>query len=102
MLVRNYAKPFCIIGFILAEIYMLFVVLAPYGHERGRTMPVPIPMEEATAPLAPVPASHMVARVLVCSIFFGPFGALVGLGAGLAFSGVMQAVRGKNEPGQKN
>jgi hypothetical protein len=95
MLVRNYAKPFCIAGFILAEIYMLFVVLAPYGHDAGSGLPVPIPVETTIAAGTPPPFSYLVERVLVSSIFFGPLGALVGLGVGLVFSGIMQAVRRK-------
>ncbi|MEA3213047.1 MAG: hypothetical protein QOE70_6104 [Chthoniobacter sp.] len=95
MLVRNYAKPFCIAGFILAEIYMLLVVLAPYGHEPGRGLPVPIPIETHLAAGAPVPPGHAAARIVACSIFFGPFGALVGLGVGLIFSALVQGLRGK-------
>ena len=58
--------PFClyagIAGFVLGEIYMLFTVLAP--NLQG----VPVPLEA------------IVRRVLVLAIFFGPFGAAVGLG----------------------
>ena len=35
----NLAKPFAIAGFILAEIYMLFTVLGPYGHEPAEPLP---------------------------------------------------------------
>lgn len=87
-MVRNYAKPFCIAGFILAEIYMLFVVLAPYGNE-GRVLPAPIPFETTVAPGTPAPTSYKVGEVLVASIFFGPLGALVGLGVGLIFSSIV-------------
>jgi hypothetical protein len=101
MLVRNYAKPFCIAGLILAEIYMLLVVLAPPGHEPGRGLPVP-PMVESVVPAgAPVPTSHLVGRIVACSVFFGPFGALVGLGVGLVFSAIMQWVRGLREDRSK-
>jgi hypothetical protein len=95
MLVRNYAKPFCIAGFILAEIYMLFVVLAPYGHDQGRGLPAPIPFETNVAAYAPIPPGYMAVRVLVAGIFFGPLGALVGLGVGLIFSAIVQALRRK-------
>lgn len=95
MLVRNYAKPFCIAGFILAEIYMLFVVLAPYGHDQGRGLPAPIPFETPVAPFTPPPPYYVAGRVAVAALFFGPAGALVGLGAGLAFSAVLQVWRRK-------
>jgi hypothetical protein len=93
MLVRNYAKPFCIAGFILGEIYMLFVVLAPYGKDRGRGLPAPIPMEESVAAGTPVPTGAMAARIIACGMLFGPFGGLVGLGVGLVVSGVAQRFR---------
>lgn len=95
MLVRNYAKPFCIAGFILAEIYMLFVVLAPYGHDGGRSLPMPIPLDTTVAAGTPPPFGYQIGRVLVASVFFGPLGALVGLGIGLVFSAIVQAVRRK-------
>jgi hypothetical protein len=96
MLVRNYAKPFCIAGIILAEIYMLLVMLAPYGHE-GRPLPAPIPFEDTVAPGAPIPGWYLAVRILVGSVFFGPLGALVGLGIGLIFSGLMQWWRRRAE-----
>jgi len=95
MLVRNYAKPFCIAGFVLAEIYMLFVVLAPYGHDGGRSLPIPIPLETAVVAGTPPPFSYQIVRVLAASVFFGPLGALVGLGIGLIFSAIVQALRRK-------
>lgn len=95
MLVRNYAKPFCIAGFILAEIYMLLVVLAPYGHDPGRGLPAPIPFEAAVPVGTLPPAGYMVGRVLVAGFFFGPLGALAGLGIGLIFSAIVQALRRK-------
>lgn len=101
MLVRNYAKPFCIAGFILAEIYMLLVVLAPPGHDPGRGLPVPPLIESGLAPGTPVPVGHTIARIVSLSIFFGPFGALVGLGIGLLFSALVQVVRGGGEEAEK-
>ncbi|MGB8170710.1 MAG: hypothetical protein WCF18_24615 [Chthoniobacteraceae bacterium] len=95
MLVRNYAKPFCIAGFILAEIYMLLVVLAPYGHDQGRGLPAPIPFDTTLAPGTPAPLAYVIGRVLVAGVFFGPLGALVGLGVGLIFSAIAQALRKK-------
>jgi hypothetical protein len=85
---RNLAKPFAIAGFILAEIYMLFTVLGPYGHE-SHELPFPIPDVATLAPGAPVPLSAMLFRVAACAIFFGPFGALVGGGIGLLVSGLL-------------
>lgn len=96
MLLRNYAKPFCIVGFILAEIYMLFVVLAPNtGHDPRRALLAPIAIESSAADPAAVPTGYKIGRVLVAGMFFGPAGALVGLGVGLVFSAVVQAVRRK-------
>ena len=98
MLVRNYAKPFCIAGFILAEIYMLFIVFAPYSHEKGRSLPVPVPMEDSAAPGTPPPLSNRILTALTLSIFCGPFGALAGLGIGLAYSATLQAFRERRDP----
>jgi hypothetical protein len=85
---RNLAKPFAIAGFILAEIYMLFTVLAPYGHETHE-LPLPIPETSTLAPGTPVPLSAKLFRVGICAIFFGPFGAVVGGGIGLLASGLL-------------
>ena len=71
MRVSNRATPFSIAGFILGEAYMLFAVLAPY-----RTG-------------APIPADTLIGKLIVFAIFFGPFGALVGLGVGLLVSGMI-------------
>ena len=68
---RNVTKPFSIAGFILGEIYMLFTVLAPL-----RTG-------------VPVPGDYMAWRLLSAAIFFGPLGALVGLGVGLLVGAVL-------------
>lgn len=91
MLVRNYAKPFCIAGFILAEIYMLLVVLAPYGREPGRRLPMPVPFEEPNIPAGTArPLGTTLTTIAVLAVFMGPFGALAGLGVGLLFSAVAQ------------
>jgi hypothetical protein len=91
MLIRNYAKPFCIAGFILAEIYMLLIVLAPYGQGQGRRLPVPIPFEEPNVPSGtPRPLATTLTTIAVLAVFMGPFGALAGLGVGLLVSAVLQ------------
>ncbi len=69
---RNVTKPFTIAGFILGEIYMLYVVLAPY--QSG----------------APVPLVGKIYRVLGASFFFGPFGAAIGLGIGLLVGALLR------------
>jgi hypothetical protein len=95
---RNLAKPFAIAGIILAEIYMLFTVLAPYGHE-NHPLPIPIP-EVQTVPVGtPPPASAKVTRILVYAVFFGPLGGIVGTGIGLLVSGLLGDFR-KKEPSQ--
>jgi hypothetical protein len=85
---RNLAKPFAIAGFILAEIYMLFTVLGNYGNEVGTLPMPPMPDAVAVAPGTPPPLGAKITRVLVASIFFGPFGALAGTGVGLLVSGL--------------
>ena len=99
MLARNYAKPFCIAGFILAEIYMLLLVLAPYGHDVRRRLPAPIPIKAPATADTRIPPSALATRIVVSAFFFGPFGALVGLGAGLVFSGIVQVIR-REKPGE--
>jgi len=91
---RNLAKPFAIAGFILAEIYMLFTVLGPYGRE---TQPLPMPplTQEAVPAGTPAPVSAKITRIVVCAVFFGPFGALVGMGVGLLVSGALGDFRPK-------
>lgn len=73
---RNYAKPFAIGGFIAGEIIMLLTVLAP--NQKGLPSP-------------PLDAQAM--RVLVGSIFFGPFGMAAGTGLGLLYSGIVKNFR---------
>ena len=95
---RNLAKPFAIAGFIFAEIYMLFAVLGPYGRE-AHPLPVPPLAVAADIPAGtPPPMSAKITRVLVSSIFFGPFGALVGTGVGLLVSGLLGDFRPKANP----
>lgn len=102
MLARNYAKPFCIAGFILAEIYMLLVVLAPYGNEPSRGLAMEIPVEVGVPVGTPPPLGAVLTRLAAYSIFFGPFGALVGLGVGLLFSGLVQWLRRTRTPSEKH
>jgi hypothetical protein len=73
---RNYAKPFAIGGFIVGEIIMLLTVLAP--NLKGSPAP---------------PLDAQVMRVVVGSIFFGPFGMAAGTGVGLLFSGLLTKIR---------
>jgi hypothetical protein len=97
MLVRNYAKPFCIAGFVLAEIYILLVVLAPnFAHDTGRALLAPMPLETTVAAGTPPPLGYLIGRIVVAVIFSGPLGALVGLGIGLVFSALVQAVQRKS------
>ena len=93
---RNLAKPFALAGFILAEIYMLFAVLGPYGREPAPP-PVPIPVVETVAPGTPAPLGAKISRVLISALFFGPFGAIAGTGLGLLASGLRGDFRRKDE-----
>jgi hypothetical protein len=89
----NLVKACSIIGFFLAEIYMLFVVLAPNVPGKTSRMLVPevlIPKEHGVAPGAQPPLGVKVKRILVGGFFFGPFGALAGLGVGLLLEGLRQ------------
>jgi len=71
MQVRSLAKPFTIAGFILGEIFMLFVVLAPY-----RTG-------------AEIPLWSLIGKIFASSLFFGPFGAAAGLGLGFIVAALL-------------
>ncbi|MDQ3624640.1 MAG: hypothetical protein M3463_19505 [Verrucomicrobiota bacterium] len=89
---RNLAKPFSIAGLILAEIYMLYSVLAPY--RKGPPIPLRLPLPElpgaaSLPPEATVPLATLITKILVCAVFFGVFGALVGLGIGLLVSALL-------------
>ena len=70
MRTRNYPKIFGIAGIVLAEVYMLYTVLAPRGAET-------------------VPWTYQLRVALVLALFFGAFGALVGTGVGLLVGGLL-------------
>ena len=87
---RNYAKPFSIAGFILGEIYMLYAVLAPYRTGPPAPILYPLPTDPTTLAAGTAPPIEVLAMKIVASaIFFGPFGALVGLGVGLLIGGLL-------------
>jgi len=92
-------KVCCIVGFVLAEIYMVFVVLAPPrapgSPEPSSRMIIPkamIPKIEGAVPGAPTPPAALAMKLGICAFFFGPFGACVGLGAGLLIEGARQKI----------
>jgi hypothetical protein len=92
-------KVCCIIGFVLAEIYMVFVVLAPLrapgSPEPTTRMILPkemIPKIDGAVPGAPPPPGALAMKLVVCAFFFGPFGACVGLGVGLLLEGARQKI----------
>jgi hypothetical protein len=64
-------KAIAIFGCVLAEIYMVFTMLAP------------------NLPDQPTPWTHLVWRVFIGAIFFGPFGLAVGTGVGLLVQAVI-------------
>ena len=87
-------------GFVLAEIYMALVVLAPNIPGQKITSRMIIPQSEipkSDIPLGtPPPTSVKITRLLVAGFFFGPFGAMAGLGVGLLIAGAMP--KRKSEP----
>ena len=93
---RNRIIKICsIIGFVLAEVYMVFVVLAPYSPGPPMRMIIPkemIPKIEGAVPGAPPPPGVLAMKLAVCAFFFGPFGACIGLGAGLLIEGARQKI----------
>jgi len=90
---RNVTKPFSIAGFVIAEIYMLFVVLAPLRSALPASISYAITAHYGVlAPLTgsmPIPTDYMIWRVLCLALFFGPFGALVGMGLGLVAGAIL-------------
>ena len=95
---RNRIIKICsIVGFVLAEIYMVFVVLAPYRPGMATPTRPFIPLEmipkvEGVAPGTQPTPRELAMKLAVCAFFFGPFGAFVGLGAGLLIEGARQKV----------
>src|SRR5687768_2393776 len=98
----NLVKTCSILGFILAEVYMLFVVLAPNVPGKESRMFIPasmIPKAEGVAPGTEAPLGAKIRRVLVSAVFFGPFGAMAGVGVGLLLEGARQTFfRRKDQP----
>lgn len=99
---KNLVKICSITGFVLAEIYMALVVLAPNvpGYQTSR-MIIPkesIPAVENVAVGAKPPLGAQIKRLAIGSIFFGPFGAFAGLGIGLLLEGARQKLTVK-KPG---
>ncbi len=100
---RNVTKPFSIAGFILGELYMLYTVLAP---QHGGATPFDVVFLASTsaasiagpfqffALLTPLytaapPVGFQIWAVLSAGLFFGPFGALIGMGLGLLVGAVL-------------
>lgn len=83
-----------ITGFVLAEIYMVFTVLAPYRP--GLAAPTRMLLPKEAIPQVEGPAQQsagaVAMKLVVCAFFFGPFGAFVGLGAGLLIEGARQKI----------
>ena len=81
---------------------MLFVVLAPNRPIKGTRMFIPeslIPKVEGMAPGAEPPLSAKIKRIMIAGLFFGPFGAMAGLGIGLLLEGARQSFsRRKDRP----
>jgi hypothetical protein len=96
----NLIKICSIAGFFLAEIYMVLVVLAPNipGGESRMIIPkILIPKEEGVALGAEPPMQVKITRLAVGAVFFGPFGALAGLGVGLLLEGLRQTIQGSSK-----
>lgn len=98
---RNYAKPFSIAGFILGEFYMALLCLAPYRQGPPTRLPMgvelPIPPSQLP-PGTPIPTDALMLKMAVSAIFFGPFGALVGLGVGLLIGALLDRIWPLPEP----
>jgi hypothetical protein len=93
----NLVKACSIIGFVLAEVYMAFVVLAPNRPGKTSRMLIPaflIPKVEGVAPGTEPPVKTKITRLAVGAFFFGPFGAMAGLGVGLLLQGLRQSLSG--------
>lgn len=92
---RNLAKPFSIAGFVFGEIYMVLLCLAPYRKAPPPRLPMGIELPVPPSPLppgTPIPTDALMVKMAVSAIFFGPFGALVGLGIGLLIGGLLDRI----------
>lgn len=101
MAARNLTKPFSIAGFILGEIYMVLLCLAPYRKTPPPRLPmdVKLPIPPPDLPLGtPIPTDALVLKMAVSAIFFGPFGALVGMGVGLLIGALLDRIWPLPEP----
>ena len=85
---RNYTKFFSIVGIVLGEIIMLYTVLAP--RRKGAPIEISVPMPHEVLPAdATTPIWARILELSLGSVFFGLFGALVGLGIGLLVTGML-------------
>ncbi len=92
---RNLAKPFSIAGFVLGEVYMVLLCLAPYRKAPPPRLPmgVELPIPPSTLPPGtPIPTDALALKMAVSAIFFGPFGALVGMGIGLLIGALLDRI----------
>ena len=85
---RNYTRFFSIVGIVLGEIYMLYTVLAPRRKGAPIEISVPMPIEVLPADTT-TPAWARFWELSLGSVYFGLFGALVGLGIGLLVTGLL-------------
>jgi hypothetical protein len=98
---RNYIKPFSIAGFILGEIYMVLLCLAPYRKAPPPRLPmgVELPIPPSDLPVGtPIPTDALALKMAVSAIFFGPFGALVGMGVGILIGALLDRIWPLPEP----
>jgi hypothetical protein len=89
-------KKASIIGFIVGEILMFWVFLAPFRPQKPGRMIIPESMIPKAAPEEigkPVPWEAQIQRLAVGAVFFGPFGAFAGLGVGLLLQGAIASLR---------
>ena len=89
---RNFIKAGSITGFIAGCILTPFIVLAPNDHpiKTGRMLFPKSSMPRTENISVTPPTSAKVMRVLVVTIFLGPFGALAGGGVGMLLTGLLQ------------
>jgi hypothetical protein len=100
-------KKASVIGLIAGELLMLWVFLAPFSKHPAlpARMVVPKEMIPQAAPEdmgKPVPWDVQVVRLAVGAVFFGPFGAFVGLGFGLLIQGGVDILKRHSGSGALN